>query len=69
MDEATFMPLVFSTTGGMAVECKRYQGRLAVLVATENGESYATSILWIRAWSDMGVFSPSYFTEQIRKLG
>ena len=43
------MPLVFSTTGGMAVECKRYHSRLAELVATKKGKSYATTMSWIRA--------------------
>ena len=49
VEQATFTPLVFSTTGGMAVEFKRYHFRLAVLVATEKGESYATTMSWIRA--------------------
>ena len=41
----------FSTTGGMAVECKRYHydSRLAELVATKKGKSYATTMSWIRA--------------------
>ena len=48
MEQATFTPLVFSTTGrGMAVECKRC--RLAELVAAKKGESYATTMSWIRA--------------------
>ena len=29
VEQATFTPLVFSTTGGMAAECKRYHSRLA----------------------------------------
>ena len=37
VEQATFTPLVFSTTGGMAVECKRYHSRLAELVATKKG--------------------------------
>ena len=49
VEQATFTPLVFSTTGGMAVECKRYHSRLAELVATKKGESYATTMSWIRA--------------------
>ena len=42
VEQATFSPKVFSTTGGMAMECKRYNSRLAELVATKKGESYAT---------------------------
>ena len=49
MEQATFTPLVFSTTGGMAVECKRYHSRLAKLVVSKKGESYATTMSWIRA--------------------
>ena len=49
VEQATFTPLVFSTTGGMAVECKRYHSRLAELVATKKGENYATTMSWIRA--------------------
>ena len=48
VEQATFTPLVFSPTGGMAVECKRYHSRLAELVATKKGESYATTMSWIR---------------------
>ena len=33
----------------MAVECKRYHSRLAGLIATKKGESYATTMSWIRA--------------------
>ena len=49
MEQATFTPLVFSTTGGMAAECKRYHSRLAELLATKKGESYVTAMSWIRA--------------------
>ena len=49
VEQATFTPLVFSTTGGKAVECKRYHSRLAELVSTNKGESYATTMSCIRA--------------------
>ena len=49
VEQPTFTPLVSSTTGGMAEECKRYHSRLAELLATKNGESYATTMSWIRA--------------------
>ena len=37
VEQAKFMPmpLVFSTTGGMAAECKRFHSRLAELVTTK----------------------------------
>ena len=33
----------------MAVECKRYHSRLAALIGTKKGESYTTTMSWIRA--------------------
>ena len=38
VEQATFQPLVFSTTGGRAAECRRYHNRLAELLATKKGE-------------------------------
>ena len=55
MEQVTFTPLVFSTTGGMAVEGKRYHGRLAELVAAKKGEGYATTMSWIRVRGDVCV--------------
>ena len=37
VEQATSTSLVFSTTGGMAAECKRYHSRLAELLATKTG--------------------------------
>ena len=48
VEQATFTPLVFSTTGVMAVECNQYHSKLTELVATKKGESYATTMSWIR---------------------
>ena len=50
VEQATSTSLVFSTTGGMAAECKRYHSRLAELqlLATKKGKSYATTMSWIR---------------------
>ena len=49
VEQATFTPLVFSTTGGMGAESKRYHSRLTELVAAKKGESYAIILSWIRA--------------------
>ena len=49
VEQATFTPLVFSTTGEMAMECIRYHSRLVELVDIKKGESYATTMSWIRA--------------------
>ena len=38
-------PLVFTSTGGMAEECRRYHSRLAELLADKKGEEFATMIL------------------------
>ena len=47
-EQGTFTPLVFTTTGGMVEECKRYHNRLAELLAIKKGEDYA-STSWLRA--------------------
>ena len=49
IEQGTFTPLVFTTTGGMAEECLRYHSRLAGLISAKKQESYATTISWVRA--------------------
>ena len=50
VEQGTFTPLVFTTTGGMEEGCgKRYHNRLAELVAAKKGENYATTVSWIRS--------------------
>ena len=49
IEQGTFTPLVFTTTGGMADECVKYHRRLAELIANRKGESYSSAISWIRA--------------------
>ena len=49
IEQGTFTPLVFSTTGGMGEECSRFHSRLAELLAEKKGETYSTTISWIRA--------------------
>ena len=36
-------------TDGITAECKRYYSRFAELLATKKGESYSTTMSWIRA--------------------
>ena len=48
MDQGTFTPLIFSTSGGMGVECLRYHKRLATLIASKRGEEYASTMSFIR---------------------
>ena len=40
IEQGTFTPLVFTTTGGMPDECVKYHSRLAELIANKKGESY-----------------------------
>ena len=49
MEQGTFTPLVFTTTGGMGEECKRYHNRLAELVTEKKREGYTTTVSWIRS--------------------
>ena len=49
IEQGTFTPLVFTTTGGKANECVRYHSRLAELIANKKGESYSSAISWIIA--------------------
>ena len=48
VEQATFMPLVSTTTGGMAPECQVYHKRLAELLSAKKGEDYSTTMSWIR---------------------
>ena len=41
VERATFTPLVFSTTGGMAPECNRYHRKVAELISLKTKEEYA----------------------------
>lgn len=41
VEKATFTPLVFSTSGGMAPECLRYHKRIAELISLKTKEDYA----------------------------
>ena len=49
IEQGTFTPLVFTTTGGMEDECVKYHSRLAELIANKKGESYSSAVSWIRA--------------------
>ena len=49
IEQGTFTPVVFTTTGGKADECVKYHSRLAELIANKKGESYSSAISWIRA--------------------
>ena len=57
VEQGTFTPLVFTTTGGMGEECKRYHNRLAELVAAKKGEDYANTVSWIRSEVSFAILS------------
>ena len=40
IEQGAFTPLIFTTTGGMGEECKKYHNRLAELIAIKKGEKY-----------------------------
>ena len=48
VEQATFTPLVFTTTGDIAPECQVYHKRLAELLSIKKGEDYSTGMSWIR---------------------
>ena len=48
IEQGTFTPLVFTTTGGMADECVKYHNRLVELISNKKGDSYSSAISWIR---------------------
>ena len=48
MEQGTFTPLIFTTTGGMASECQMFHSRLAELIATKKAEEYSKTVNWLR---------------------
>ena len=48
IEHGAFVPLVFTTTGGMRKECLMYHSRLVQMIAIKKGEQYAKTISWIR---------------------
>jgi len=48
VEKATFTPLVLTTAGGMAEECRTYQSRLTELLTDKKGKEHTTTISFIR---------------------
>ena len=63
IEHGTFTPLVFTTTGGMADECVKYHSRLAELIANKKGESYSSTIFWIRAKVSLSIVTSAQVPE------
>ena len=55
LEKGSFVPLVFTTTGGMAPEAKRFIRRLAVLIATKTNEEYSQVMCNIRTRLSMDI--------------
>ena len=49
VEQGTFSLLVFTPTGGMADECKRYHSRLDELISIKKEHDYSTTMTWIRS--------------------
>ena len=54
-EKGTFVPLVFTTTGGMAPEAKRFIRRLAELVSAKTRERYSQVMCNIRTRISMDI--------------
>ena len=48
VEKSTFVPLIFTTSGGMGPECEKMNKRLAHLIASKRNESYSDVINYIR---------------------
>ena len=53
VEQATFTPLVFSTIGRMAVECKWYHSRLAALTAPKKGRKLYGQKCQLPGWDQL----------------
>ena len=61
IEQGTFTPLVFTTTGGMGNECIKYHSKLAELIANKKGESCSNVISWIRVKVSFGTVTFSIY--------
>ena len=61
VEQASFTPLVFTTTGGMGRECLRYHSRLAELISIKKGEDYAKTLTWLEEKS-LSLFQDQRFS-------
>ncbi|XP_068689764.1 uncharacterized protein [Montipora foliosa] len=59
VEQGTFTPLAFTTTDGMAEECKRYHNKLVELLTIKKGEDCGSTMSWLRAKDPSTSFSAS----------
>ena len=55
LEKGSFVSLVFTTTGGIAPEAKRFIRRLAVFIATKTNEDYSQVMCNIRTRLSMDI--------------
>ena len=48
IEKASFVPLVFTTSGGLSPECNKFNKKLAQLIAKKKNETYANVVKHIR---------------------
>ena len=48
VEQSSFSPLVFSSTGGMAKEASAFYKRLASLLSEKHDQSYSSTMAWLR---------------------
>ena len=47
VEHGSFVPLVFSVTGGMGIAARIFYKCLTSLISQKNGQSYATMLVWM----------------------
>ena len=48
VEQGTFTPLVFSSSGGMAPECRVFFKRLSSLISEKRKEAYSVVASWVK---------------------
>ena len=72
IEQGTFTPLIFATTGEMGKECLIYHSRLSELINNKKGEVYSKTMAWIRAKISFSILRSALLclrgSKTIRKL-
>ena len=48
VEQGSFTPLIFSTSGGMSRECSTFYSRLAAMISEKRGEELSLVSTWIK---------------------
>ena len=65
VEQATFTPLVFTTTVAMAPESQVYR-RLVELLSAKKGEDYSTTMSWIRTKISFAILRTSLKGDRVQ---